>query len=213
MLAVVVEPLCGRPVDAIGGPPDLRAELALGIVEPVLAGGEHGVVSVLVDQLQEPGAPQPRRRDQRLGVAAVQRRRARVGPDVLPQLLVSLAAILDPQRRVVVALGPHVDRVHHQPRGHPADVCEVAVRARPRAQAAVVEDRDRHAQIRCVRRPQVRVVVEEHVALVDVVADDRDDPLQVPRNRARRASAWCRFRTARRRRERRSRSPSPRTRG
>jgi hypothetical protein len=49
---------------------------------------------------------------------------------------------------------------------------------------ALVEDRHRHGDVRRVRRAQVRVVVDDHVALLDATAEHVHEATDVPGQRA-----------------------------
>ena len=122
--------------------------------------------------------------DHRLDVAAVVRRRPRVLEDVLPERLLAHAPLGELDRAVDVPLRPVVDKVDREARVRAADVEQMRRRAREAGQLALEEDRDDDRDIRRVRRAEIRVVVEDHVAVVDVLAEERDHALDDLRHRA-----------------------------
>ena len=89
---VVVEPAGRRLVLAVGDLLDLRAEHALGVVHPVVAGAHHGLGAVALDEAQEALAAELAGGEHRVHVAAVHRLRADVVEDHPVEVLVQLAA-------------------------------------------------------------------------------------------------------------------------
>ena len=72
---------------------------------------------------------------------------------------------------VDVALRPVVDKVDSEAGERTADVEQVRGGACEADELAFVEDRDHDRNVRRVCRAQVRIVVEDHVTVVDVVAE------------------------------------------
>ena len=85
---------------------------------------------------------------------------------------------------VDVALRPVVDEVDGEAGIGAADVEHVRRGAGEADELALVEDRDDDRDVGRVRRADVRIVVQDHVALVDVVAEDADHVLDDLRHRA-----------------------------
>ena len=85
---------------------------------------------------------------------------------------------------VDVPLRPVVDEVDREPRVGAPDVEHVRRRAREADELAVEEDRDHDRDVGGVRGAAVGVVVQDDVAVVDVLAEDRDDVLDDLRHRA-----------------------------
>ena len=94
------------------------------------------------------------------------------------------ALLLELDGAVDVPLRPVVDEVDREARVGAADVEHVRRGAREADELALVEDRDDDRDVRRVRGAGVRVVVQDHVALVDVVAEDPDHVLHDLRHRA-----------------------------
>ena len=182
--AVVVEPADLGLVAPVRHLRDLRAQHALRVLEPRVGGAEHRLLPVAVEQLGVAALGQLAGGDHRLDVAVVEGRRADVVEDVLPEPGLPDALLLHLDRAVDVPLRPVVDEVDGQAGIGAADVEHVRRRAGEADQLALVEDRDHDRHVRRVRGAAVGVVVEDDVALVDVVAEDRDHVLDDLRHRA-----------------------------
>ena len=74
---------------------------------------------------------------------------------------------------------PVVDEIDRQSREGAADIEKVSGRTGERRRARPHEDRDDDRHIRGMRRPEVRIVVEDDVAVVDVVAEMRRTPFTI----------------------------------
>ena len=102
-------------------------------------------------------------------------------PDVraheVPDVAAQLAAVVDLQRRDPERLLPDLARARVVAAGgHAADVGDVALARGPRDELALEEDRQEDADVRVLVAAAEDVVVEDDVAVVDVVAEVLDDP-------------------------------------
>ena len=102
-----------------------------------------------------------------------------VRPHEVPHVAAQLTAVVDLQRRDPERLLPDLPRARVVAAGrHAADVGDVALARAPRDELAVVEDRQEDADVGVLVAAAVDVVVEDDVAVVQVVAEVLDDVLQ-----------------------------------
>ena len=181
---VVVEPADDRAVRAVGDLCDLLPQHPLRVVHPVVGRAHHDVDAVALDQPQEPLAAELARRQHRVHVAAVHRLRPDVVEDHPVEVLVQLAAAVPAEPVVHLRLGVDVEGVRVDPGERAADVEHVRRHGGEAEQLAVVEDRHRDRDVRRVRRAEVRVVVDDHVALLDRAFEPLEEAADVPRQRA-----------------------------
>ncbi len=181
---VVVEPADDRPVRAVGDLLDLAAQHPLRVVHPVVRGAHDDLDAVAVDEPQEALASELARGEHRVHVAAVHRLGADVVEDHPVEVLVQLAAAVPAQRVVELRLGVHVERVGVDAGERAADVEHVGGDGREAEQLALVEDRHRHGDVRRVRGAEVRVVVDDDVALLELALEPVQEAADVPGQRA-----------------------------
>jgi hypothetical protein len=181
---VVVEPARGRLIDAVRDLRDLRAEHPLRVVHPVVARAHHSVDAVALHEPQEAVAPEPAGGEHRVHVAAVHRLGADVVEEHPVEVLVQHASPVPPQAVVELRLRVDVEGVGVDARVGAADVEHVRRHGREPEQLALVEDRDGDGDVGRVRRAEVGMVVDDHVALLDLVAETVEEPPDVPGQRA-----------------------------
>ena len=181
---VVVEPADDRAVGPVRDLLDLLAEHPLGVVHPVVRGAHHDLGAVALDEAEEPLLPELAGGEHRVHVAAVHR----LGPDVVEdhpvEVLVQRPALVPAQRVVHLRLGVDVERVRVDPGEGTADVEHVRSHGRVAEQLALVEDRHRDRDVRRVRGAEVRVVVDDHVAVLDLAVEPVQEAADVPGQRA-----------------------------
>src|SRR5436305_128702 len=98
--------------------------------------------------------------------------------NVMAETVVPSTAELSPVDGAVdVALRPVVDEVDGEAGEGAADVEQVRRGSAEPDELAVVKDRDDDRDVRRVRGAEVRVVVEDDVAVVDVVPEQFEDAL------------------------------------
>jgi hypothetical protein len=181
---VVVEPADHRPVSPVRDLGDLRPQHLLGVVHPVVRGAHHHLGAVALDEPEEALAAELAGGEHRVHVAAVHR----LGPDVVEdhpvEVLVQLSALVPAQRVVHLRLGVDVERVGVDPGEGAADVEHVRRHRREAEQLALVEDRHRDRDVGRVGGAEVRMVVDDHVAVVDLALEPVEEAADVPGQRA-----------------------------
>ncbi len=181
---VVVEPPGRCLVLAVRDRDDLRAQHPLRVVHPVVGGAHDDVDAVSLDEAEEAIAPELAGREHRVHVAAIHRLGADVLEDHPVEVLVQLAAPVPTQPVVELRLRVDVECVRVDPGIRAADVEHVRGDCCEADVLAVVEDRHRDRDVRRVRGAQVRVVVDDHIALVDLVGERVHEAADVPGQRA-----------------------------
>ena len=161
---VVVEPAGRRRVDAVGQLADLLAEHGLRVVHPVVGGAHHRLDAVALEEPEHAVAAELAGGHHRVHVAAVHRLGAHVVEDHAVEVLVQLAGLVPAQPVVDLRLGVHVEGVCVDPGERAADVEHVRRHGGEAEQLAVVEDRHGDRDVGGVRGPEVRMVVDDHVA-------------------------------------------------
>ena len=173
--AVVLDPVL-ELVLAVGNLRDLRAHAPLGVVHELLAGADHGVEAVAVQELLQTPFGDRERADHGVKVAPRGARRAVVGEDDLPDVVDVLAAAHDLHRRQPQTLlidlagvgGESADCLA-------ADLGEVGdVADEPVQLAAVVHWLD-HGVLGQVAAAAVGIVVYHHVAGAEVLRSHLGD--------------------------------------
>ena len=165
-------------VGAIGPALQLGPYLALGSVDDVVHVRVEALDAVAREHIDEAALADRARADHRLDVLGDD-----VEPDVraheIPHVAPQHAAVLDLQRRDPERLLPDLARAGVVATGgHAADVGDVALARGPRDELAVEEDREEDTDVRVLVAAAVDVVVDEDIAVVQVVAEVLDDPLQ-----------------------------------
>ena len=165
-------------VRAVGPAPKLGAHLAFGGVDDVVHVRVEALDAVAFEHVDEAALADRARADHRLDVLGDDLE-PDVRPHEVPDVAAQLPAIVDLQRRDAERLLPDLPRARViAARRHAADVRDVALARAPRDELTVVEDRQEDADVRVLVAAAVDVVVEDHVAVVQVVAEVLDDPLQ-----------------------------------
>ena len=182
--SVVVEPAVLGAVLAVGDLGDLLAEHPLGVIHPMVGCAQHSLFAVAPDEVCEAILGALAGRDHGLDVAPVVGRGAGVLENVLKQRLLPDALVGQLDGTVDVALGPVVDEVDREAREGATDIEQVGRGTREADQLALMEDGHHNCDVGRVGRAEVRIVVENDVAGVDVVAEQRDDALDDLRHRA-----------------------------
>ena len=143
------------------------------------------VAAVLAEQLDEPALADRARAD--LGLHVVPHDvEADVGEDEVPHVLAELATLDHLDRGNAQRLLPHLGRVRVVAAGHrAADVRLVPLDGGPRGEPPLAEHRLEHRDVVVLVAEGEHVVVEEHVARGDVVAEFRPDVLAHRRERER----------------------------
>jgi hypothetical protein len=170
---------------AVGELAQQRASGALDDVDGLAEPDLHRVPAELLDQLVQPPLAEGARRAL---CAQVRDRGLRVA-DVLGQEIEHVAVVLpapvQADRREDHALGVHLTQVRTLGPGiHPADVQVVRGRSGPGEEPAVHEDGLQDVHIGGVHRAQVRMVRDEHVAVVDLASPPFEDRAHHQRHRA-----------------------------
>ena len=184
--AVVVDPVGLRAVEAVGHRGNLLAQLGLADVHPAPPAGEHVVDAVLAEQLGELAQAVGVGVDLRLDVAPGDFRRAGVGADHLPHVVVDHAAAQDFQRRDQQALLKQVCRVAAVGAGHlAAEIRLVRDIADEGDEPLVHEHRRDDGHVgRVVLAGAIGMVDDEGVALLDLAAKAPADLVHLRRQRA-----------------------------
>ena len=138
---------------------------------------QHGLGAVTGSEVGEAVLGALARGDHRLDVTTVVRRRAGVLQDVLKQRLLPDALVGQLDRAVDVAFRPVIDEVDGKAGEGAADVEQMRRGTGEADQLAVVEDGHDDRDVGRVGRTEVRIVVQDDVARVDVVAQQRDHAL------------------------------------
>ena len=132
------------------------------------------------DQAEEALLAELARGEHRVHVAAVHRLRADVVEDHAVEVLVQHSGLVPAERVVHLRLGVDVERVGVDPGVGAADVEHVRGHGGEAEQLALVEDRHRDRDVRAVRGPQVGVVVDDHVAVLELPVEPVQEPADVP---------------------------------
>ncbi len=181
---VVVEPARRRLVLAVRDLLDLRAEHALGVVHPVVAGAHHGFHAVALDEPEEALAAELAGGQHRVHVAAVHRLRADVLEDHPVEVLVERAPLVPAEAVVELRLGVDVEGVGVDAGERTAHVQDVRRHSGKTEVLALPEDGNGNGHVGRVRCAQVRVVVDDDVALLDFPAQGVHEAADVPGQRA-----------------------------
>jgi hypothetical protein len=111
----------------------------------------------------------------------------RLGPDVvedhLVEILVELPALVPTHGVVDLGLGVDVERVGVDARERATYVEDVSGHRREAEQLALPEDRHRDRDVRRMGGAEVRVVVEDHVSLLDLALQPVEEAADVPGQR------------------------------
>ena len=165
--AVVVDEVLGL-VHPVGNGGDGGARQALGIVQQVLGGGQHGVFAEALQQLDETGLAGVVGGQLGVEVAQHQVGRAHVEADELLQHAVAEVLLeVELEQGDTQALGVDIDGAGVGPGGAAADVDVVAERGAERHQLVVVEHRREDQDVVQVLAAAVRVVGDEPLAWLD----------------------------------------------
>ena len=174
---VLVDVVLGLP-GAVGQLGHARARELLDVVLDLGERRLDGVDAVLVAEALDLALGELRRLGLRLHVADDVMRRARVVGDQHRDVGEVAALVPDAHGRDPQALAHVVDGVDVERAGHgAADIGPVAVGLGEAEQLALVEDAAHDARVVEVRAAHERVVDDEHVARMDVVAEGVDDGL------------------------------------
>jgi hypothetical protein len=166
-VAVVVEDGLALE-DPVLPAPDALAALALGAVEDLADGLEHGLEPVLVHQLEQPSLADARRPHHRPQVALEVARVPHVGGHHLQHVVAQLAPVVQLERGDPDALLPDLGGARVVGAvGRAADVVLVGAVDRPEHRPVAHEDREQHREVGQVIVAVVGVVQEEQVARGD----------------------------------------------
>ena len=171
---------------AVGYAADLLGHAPLGDIDQVLGGGCHGVVAVRVDEAGQPPLGHVQRADHGHEIAVGDLRRAVVGEDDLPDVLLRHPLALEPQRRDAQPLLEDVGGVAGQTtRRLGSRLCQMRAVGHEAHDLVSMEDRLQQRVLGDVATAPVRVVHDDDVArAVDVGAEFVDHPLHGELDRA-----------------------------
>ena len=173
----IVENGAFAAVDAVGDGLDLPRDHRFGAVEQMVFVSGKGLEAVSPDEIQQPAFAYPGSADLRLyvffddGVADV---REHHPPDVPAQF----AAFVDLERRNAERFLPDFSRVGVvAARLRASDIGLMPLAGRPADERSVVKDRPEHGDVVVLVAPAEHVVVQNHVARMDFVSEERNDLL------------------------------------
>ena len=177
-------------IGAVGDGGDQRPHLLFGHVQKRIDTGIHLLLAIFLKHVQKRAFADLAGADQGVEVALLIAARAHVGQDHVQHVLARLPPVPDLDRRNAQAFGVDLFRTGVIARRHrAADIGQVALADGPVFQAPLPEDRPVETGVDGVAATPGGVVVDDQVALVDVVAeiprDDlhrRDERAEVDRN-------------------------------
>ncbi len=162
----------GALIDAVRHGLDETAHVAIGHVEELADAGIDLGDAVFLDHAEEIAFADLTGADQGVEVALLVAARAHVGENEIDHVGARLAAVPNLDRRNAQALGVDFRRVRIVAGGDgAADIGQMTLADGPVAQLALVEDRLVHAHVDGVAAAEGRIVVQDQVAFMDVVAE------------------------------------------